>query len=105
MMSYPLFLVFLDLRKAYNNLDHGWLLQTLVGYGVGPTIRGVLEEFWSRQEAVTFPKRLPWPVVLSDLRDYTGGTVLTNTLKCGSEQHGPILVITNRRGYFTPKKI
>ena len=31
----PLFLVFLDLRKVYKNLDQGKLLQTLAGYGEG----------------------------------------------------------------------
>ena len=29
----PLLLVFLDLKKAYNNLDHGQILQKLGGYG------------------------------------------------------------------------
>ena len=38
----PLFLIFLDLRKAYDNLDRGWLLQMLVGYGAGPKMRGIL---------------------------------------------------------------
>ena len=40
--QYPLFLVFLDLRKAYNNLDCGWLLQMRSGYRVGPKLRGLL---------------------------------------------------------------
>ena len=37
-----LFILFLDLRKAYNNLDCGRLLQTLAEYGVGPKILGIL---------------------------------------------------------------
>ena len=46
-------LVLFDLSKAYNNLYWGRLLQTLAGYGVGQKIRGLLAEFWSRQELVT----------------------------------------------------
>ena len=42
----PLFSVLLDLRKAYNNLDQGRLLQNLEGYGAGPKLWGLLVEFW-----------------------------------------------------------
>ena len=45
----PLFLVFLEQRKYYNNLDRGRLLQTLEGYGAGPKLWGLLAEFWSFQ--------------------------------------------------------
>ena len=38
----PIFLVFLDLRKLYDNLDRGRLLQTLEGYGAGPNLWGLL---------------------------------------------------------------
>ena len=43
----------LDLHKAYYNLYHGRPLHTLEVYGAGPKIRGILTEFWSRQEVVT----------------------------------------------------
>ena len=49
----PLFLVLIDLRKAYENLECGRLLQTMAGYWEGPTLRGLLVEFWLRQEIVT----------------------------------------------------
>ena len=42
----PLFLVFLDLRKSYDTVDRGRILTALEGYGAGPHIRGLLEEFW-----------------------------------------------------------
>ena len=45
-------MVLLELSKAYDNLDHGMLLQTLVGYREGPKIRGLLSEFWLRQGIV-----------------------------------------------------
>ena len=41
----PLFLVLLGLRKVYDNLDRGWILKTLEGYGAGPKMWVILEEF------------------------------------------------------------
>ena len=49
----PLFLVFLHLRKVYDNLYHGWLLKTLEGYGVGPKMWGIAVELLSHQEVFT----------------------------------------------------
>ena len=40
-----LLLVFLDLRKSYDNLDRGCLLKTLEVYGVGPKMWDIVEEF------------------------------------------------------------
>ena len=57
----PIFLVLLDLSKAYDNLDYGRLLQTLAGYGAGPKLWGLLAIFWSFQEVVTFHNRLLGP--------------------------------------------
>ena len=48
-----LFLVFLDLRKAYDNLDHSRILKTLEGYRSGTKLRGIMAEQWARQDAVT----------------------------------------------------
>ena len=42
--QYSLFLVLFDLRKAYNNLYLGRLIQTLAGYGAVPKLRGLLAE-------------------------------------------------------------
>ena len=49
----PLFLVFLDLRKTYDNQYCGRLLKTLERYGAEPKMWGILAEFWARQEVVT----------------------------------------------------
>ena len=32
----PLFLVFFDLRKGYDTVERGRIIQTLEGYGIGP---------------------------------------------------------------------
>ena len=42
----PLFLVLLDLRKAYDTMDRGRFLITMEGYGVVPCTCGLLETFW-----------------------------------------------------------
>ena len=52
--QYPLFLVFLDLRKAYYTLDQVCIFTTLEGYGSGSHMCGILAELWERQEFVTW---------------------------------------------------
>ena len=42
----PLFLVFLDLRKAYNTVDRDRLLHTPEGYDAGSGMCGLLDTFW-----------------------------------------------------------
>ena len=48
----PPFLVLIDLRKAYDNMDRERLIQTLEGYGAGPRMCGLLETFWAHQKVV-----------------------------------------------------
>ena len=50
--QYPLFLVFLDLRKAYDTVDWDTLLITLEGYGTGPRVCGLLKTFWECQQVM-----------------------------------------------------
>ena len=49
----PLFLVFLDLRKAYDTMDWDRLLIKMEGYGAGPCISGLLELFWECQKVAS----------------------------------------------------
>ena len=49
----PLFLVFLDLKKAKNTVDIDCLLQTLEWYGAGPCMCVLLETLWAHQQVVT----------------------------------------------------
>ena len=51
--QYPLFLRFLDLRKAYDTVDRGWLISSLEGYGAGPHMCNLLATLWAHQEVVT----------------------------------------------------
>ena len=50
--QYPLFLVLLDMSKAYNTVDHDRLIRVLEGYGVGPQMCELLVTFWAHQEVV-----------------------------------------------------
>ena len=48
----PLFLVFLNLRKADDTVDQEHILIPLEEYVAGPLWRGLLETFWDRQKVV-----------------------------------------------------
>ena len=48
----PLFLLFLDLRKAYKKMDRDHLLIKLEGYGSELWMCGLLETFWYCQQVV-----------------------------------------------------
>ena len=48
----PLFLVFLGLSNAYDNVEQDRLLITLEGYGSDPRMCGILETFWDCQKVV-----------------------------------------------------
>ena len=43
-----LYVIFLDLTKAYNALDRSRCLDILEGYGVGPSARRLLKTYWRR---------------------------------------------------------
>ena len=42
----PLYVNFLDLKKAYDTMDRGRLMQVLKGYRVGPKMRALIQFFW-----------------------------------------------------------
>jgi Reverse transcriptase (RNA-dependent DNA polymerase) len=48
-----LFMVFIDLRKAYDSLDRTRALHTFEGYGMGPNMLRLIRNFWDRQQVVT----------------------------------------------------
>ena len=41
----PLYQIYQDLRKAYDALDWGGCLEILAGYGVGPNLLHLQEQF------------------------------------------------------------
>ena len=47
-----LFLVLLDVRKAYDTVDKERLLITLEGYSAVPCLCGLVETFWYHQQVV-----------------------------------------------------
>jgi hypothetical protein len=48
----PLYQGFVDLRKAYNRLNHAKCLEIMTGYGVGPKLLHLQEKFWDQAEMV-----------------------------------------------------
>ena len=47
-----LYVIFLDLTKAYDDLDRSRSLEILKGYGVGVRVRRILREYWDRTTMV-----------------------------------------------------
>ena len=43
-----LYVIFLDLHKAYDAMDRSRCLEILEGYGVGPRARRLLQTYWRR---------------------------------------------------------
>jgi hypothetical protein len=51
-LKVPLYMIFLDLKKAYDTLDRPRALQILKEYGIGPRLLKVLKSFWNQQRIV-----------------------------------------------------
>ena len=47
-----LYVIFLDLTKAYDALDRSRILEILEGYGVGPRARQLLRAYWGKSMMV-----------------------------------------------------
>jgi hypothetical protein len=45
----PLFQIFLDLSKAYNNLDHERIMLLMEAYGIGPHTRSIINALWEHE--------------------------------------------------------
>ena len=48
----PLFVIFLDLRKAYDTVDRTRSLQTFEEYGMGPNMLRLLRNYWTHQTVI-----------------------------------------------------
>ena len=71
----PLFLVLLNLGKAYDTLDHGLFLTILEVYCDGPQIFILLAVFWDQQETVTHQNRYPGPHLKATRWTTQGGLI------------------------------
>jgi hypothetical protein len=52
----PLFMIFLDLKKAYDTLDRSQAMRILEGYGVGPNLLRIISKIWEGDTMV--PRQL-----------------------------------------------
>ena len=50
----PLYMIFMDLKKAHDTLDRNQAVRVLKGYGVGPAILRIIERIW--EGGTMFPK-------------------------------------------------
>ena len=48
-----LYVIFLDLTKAYDALDRSRRLEILEGYGVGPRARSLLRTYWEKSTMIS----------------------------------------------------
>ena len=81
----PLFLLFLELQKAYDNLYGGCLLHILERNRAGQKMRDILEEFWARQEVVTQQNSCHGPQFRANHRNTQGGLTLTKLFNMAFE--------------------
>ena len=42
----PLFQVLIDVQKAYDSLDRGRCMEIIRGYGLGPKLHRLLQQYW-----------------------------------------------------------
>ena len=57
-----LYVIFLDLTKAYDALDRSRSLDILEGYGVGPQARRLLQAYWGKSTMVAQTGGITGPV-------------------------------------------
>jgi hypothetical protein len=48
----PLFQIFLDLSKAYDNLDHECIMSLMEDYGIGPHTQLIINALWEHKSMV-----------------------------------------------------
>ena len=74
-----LYVIFLDLHKAYGALDRSRCLEILDGYGVGTQARGLLKTYWRRLTMVARAGRY-YRTAFGGERGVTKGDPLSPTI-------------------------
>ena len=84
-----LYVIFLDLHKAYERLDRSRCLEILEGYGVGPRGRRLLRTYWGKMTMVARVGGFYGGRLLGRSGCDTGRPTATHHLKCGGVCGGP----------------
>ena len=74
----PLYMVFLDLRKAYDTVDRSRALEVFEQYGMGPRMLRLLRNFWSNQQVIPRQSGYHGPVFTAT-RGHTQGGLFSPT--------------------------
>ena len=96
----PLFLVFLELRKAYDNVDQKHLRIIPEGYGAGPSLCGILETFWDHQQVVPRQNGSHGPALPATRATTQGGLVsltLFNVVVCNVIRTWLVMTVEDQR--------
>ena len=74
-----LYMVFLDLKKAYDSVERGKILELLKNYGVGNNIINIIRNMWTNDMIVPKRKKYYGPAFLSE-RGVKQGDVISPTI-------------------------
>ena len=95
MDQYPPFLVFLYLRKVYNNLYRGRLLKNYRGLWDGTKTTGITSIILVETGSSHLSEFISCTWVKINHRGDTGRAIIAYNFQCGSRQHGPPLDVTH----------
>ena len=85
-----LYVIFMDMHKAYDALDRSRCLDILEGYGMGPRALRLFRRYWDRLRMVVRGGRGGLRRILPRIeRRDTGGLTVAHHIQCGNRRNGP----------------